>query len=155
MTEARGRADRQTEERTERRRRSDTTIDGGQRLKLAIPPEVQARLKAEGRTPRWVVKDSARMTQLTKRDDYDPVDGVEPVTTRNLSDGARVEMILLSKPTRFIEADKAKADEPRREVEKSFLRGKVPGESHGHDDRYSSGYVDEASNITHGGLGSP
>jgi hypothetical protein len=51
MTDVRGRADRQTEVRQERRRRSDTTIDGGQRLKLAIPPEVEARLKAEGARP--------------------------------------------------------------------------------------------------------
>lgn len=155
MTDQRERQGRQTEERTERRRRRDDTIDGSQRLKLAIPPEVAERLKAEGRTPRWVVKDSARMVQLTKQDDYDPVDGVKPVTTRALRDGSRIEMVLLSKPTRFIEEDRRKADEPRREIEKSFLRGKVPGDPHSHDDQYSSGYVDEASTIIRGGLGAP
>ena len=156
MTDSRGRQSRQDEVRTERRRRRDDTIDGSQRLKLAIPPAVEKRLKEEGRTPRWVVKDSARMVQLTQMDDYDPVSDVEPVPTRSLSDGSRIEMVLLSKPTAFIEEDKAKADEPRREIEKSFLRGKVPGEPSSLDGPYSSGYVDEASKIQRGsGLGPP
>ena len=103
MTDLRVREDRKTEETAQRRRRDDATIDGSQRLKLAIPPEVAARLKSEGRTPRWAIKDSARMEQLTKFDDYDTVDGVPTVPTRSLRDGERIEHILLSKPTAFIE----------------------------------------------------
>ena len=150
MTEIRERVDRRTEEATERRRRRDDTIDGSQRLKLAIPPEVEARLKAEGRTPRWAVQDSARMLQLTQQDDYDPVDGVEIVPTRSLADGSRVEMILLSKPTAFIEEDRKKADEPRREVEASLLRGRVPNDPNAGAVQY---YADDANKLSRGGTG--
>jgi hypothetical protein len=155
MTEARGRADRQTEERTERRRRSDVTLDGGQRLKLAIPPEVAERLKAEGRTPRWANDEGNRMYNLTKLDDYDKVAGVEPVPVGTNKEGKPIKAHLLSKPTDFVEEDKVKLDERRKETERALLRGKTPGDSHGHDERYSSGYVDEASKIQRGGIGSP
>lgn len=139
----------------QRRRRSDTTIDGGQRLKLAIPPEIEARLKEEGRTPRWINDEGNRMVQMTKYDDYDPVDGIEPVPVGTTKEGKPIIAILHSKPTAFIEEDRAKKDEPRREMERALLRGKVPGDSHGHDEKYSQGYVDEASQITHGGRRSP
>jgi hypothetical protein len=155
MTEARVRADRQTQERTERRRRSDVNIDGGQRLKLAIPPEVEARLKAEGRTPRWVNDEGNRIVNLTKYDDYDPVHGVEPVYVGTTKEGKPIKAHLHSKPTDFIKEDGAKREARRRETEKAMLRGKVPGDSHGHNDTYSSGYVDEASKIQRGGLGPP
>jgi hypothetical protein len=150
MTEIRERADRRTEEATERRRRRDDTIDGGKRLKLSIPPAVEARLKAEGRTPRWAVKDSARMMQLTQQDDYDPVEGVEAVPTRSLADGSRVDMILLSKPTAFIEEDRRKADAPRKEVEASILRGAIPNDPHAGSVQF---YTDEANKLTRGGTG--
>jgi hypothetical protein len=147
MTEQRERADRQTEERQERRRRSDTTIDGSQRQKLAIPPEVEARLKEEGRTPRWAIKDSARMAQLTKQDDYDVVSGVKTVPTRSLADGSRIEMILLSKPTAFIEEDRAKAEKPRRETEQALVRGRNPQDPIADDDRF---YADSSNSISRG-----
>lgn len=155
MTEERGRADRQTEERAERRRRSDTTIDGGQRLKLAIPPEVEARLKAEGRIPRWVNDEGNRMYNLTMLDDYDKVEGVDPRVVGTTKEGKPIKAHLCSKPAAFVEEDRAKLDAPRREMERALLRGKIPGDSSSHDDRYSQGYVDEASSISHGGRRSP
>jgi hypothetical protein len=155
MTEARGRADRQTEERTARRRRSDTTIDGGQALKLAIPPEVEERLKREGRTPRWANDEGNRMHNLTRLDDYDKVEGVDPVPVGTTKEGKPILAHLLSKPTAYIKQDRAKREERRQETERALLRGKTPGDPHSHDGKYSSGYVDEASKITHGGLGSP
>jgi hypothetical protein len=154
MTGPRGRVDRQTEERTERRRRSDVTIDGGQRLKLAIPPEVAERLKAEGRTPRWVNDEGNRMHNLTRLDDYDKVAGVDPVPVGTTKEGKPIKAHLCSKPTEFIREDRTKLDERRKETERAMLRGKVPGDpSTGHDDKYSQGYVDEASSIRRGGLG--
>lgn len=152
MTDARMREDRRTEEATQRRRRDNATIDGNQRMKLAIPPEVAQRLKDEGRTPRWAVKDSARMLQLTKQDDYDPVPGVKPVPTRSLADGSRVEMILLSKPSAFIREDRIAADKVRRGTEKAMLSGKIPNDPNAGDERF---YADEANSISHGGTGSP
>lgn len=150
MTEVRTRTDRKTEEAAQRRRRSDTTIDGGQRLKLAIPPEVEARLKEQGRTARWAVKDSARMLQLTQQDDYDPVEGVKTVPTRSLADGSRIEMMLLSKPTAFIEEDRAKAEKRRAELEKALMRGKNPADPIAGNVDF---YVDEATQLRRGGPG--
>lgn len=155
MTETRGRADRQTQERQERRRRRPDTIDGSQALKLAIPPDVKARLEREGRTPRWINDEGNRLVQLTKYDDYDPVEGVEPVYVGTTKDGKPIKAHLHSKPNDFIREDQIKKDQRRREIEKAMLRGKVPGDPHSHDEKYSSGYVDEASKITRGGLGSP
>lgn len=154
MTEERGRQSRQVEERQERRRRRDDTIDGSQSLKLAIPPEVEARLKAEGRTPRWINDDGNRMHNLTVRDDYDKVEGVAPVPV-GTKDGKPIMAHLCSKPTAFIEEDRAKAEKRRKETERALLRGKVEGETHTHDDRYSEGYVVEETKITRSGLGPP
>jgi hypothetical protein len=155
MTDMRTRTERKDEVRQERRRRNDTNIDGGQRLKLAIPPEVAARLKAEGRSPRWVNDDGNRLVQLTKYDDYDRVDGVDPVPVGTSKEGKPIMAYLHSKPTTFIDEDRRKADAPRREMEDALLRGKVPGDPHSHDGKYSQGYVDEASSLTHGGRRSP
>lgn len=150
MTEQRERTDRITEETAERRRRRDDTIDGSKRQKLAIPEHVAQRLKEEGRTPRWAVKDSARMLQLTEQDDYDPVEGVPTVPTRSLADGSRIEMMLLSKPTAFIEEDRAKAETPRKELEEALLRGKNPEDPIAGDDSF---YADQANQLRRGGSG--
>lgn len=155
MAEMRQRADRITEERQERRRRNDTTIDGARRLKLAIPDDVAARLEAEGRVPRWINDEGNRLVNLTQYDDYDRVDGVAPVPVGTTKEGKPIMSYLHSKPKAFIDEDRAKADRPRREMEAALLRGKVPGDQHSHDDRYSQGYVDEASSISGGGRRSP
>lgn len=155
MTEQRARVDRQTEERQERRRRDDTTIDGSGRLKLAIPPEVAKRLEAEGRQPRWVNDEGNRIVQLTKYDDYDRVDGVDGVPVGTTKEGKPIMAYLHSKPAKFIREDQEKLDSTRRETEKALLRGQVPGDQHGHDRTYSEGYVDEGTTISHGGRRSP
>lgn len=141
MTELRAREDRKTEEATERRRRKDTTIDGSQRLKLAIPPRVQAELDAAGREGRWVLADSDRMYALTEQDDYDRVDGVEPITTRRLNDGTPVNMVLVSKPKAFLDADRAKLEDERTGKEKAQITG---------SELASDMYVDKATSISHG-----
>lgn len=152
MTEARERADRKDEVRQERRRRSDTTIDGGQRLKLAIPPEVEARLKSEGRIGRWVNDEGNRMHEMTRLDDYDTVEGVEPRVVGTTKEGKPIRAHLCSKPETFLQEDRAKLDETRRETERALLRGKNPTDPiAGRDDFY----VDPASNIQHGGRRSP
>lgn len=127
MTEQRQRADRASEETAQRRRRDDTSLDGSQRLKLAIPSEVQARLDAEGRTPRWAEKNSTRMYELTQKDDYDVVPDVAPIATRSLRDGSPIEMVLLSKPKDFIEQDRRKKESTRAEVEKAYFDGSTLG----------------------------
>jgi hypothetical protein len=153
MTTLSVRTERKEEVRQERRRRSDDTLDGGQRKKLAIPAEIEAKLKAEGRTPRWAVDTGNRIHQLTQMDDYDRVEGVEPVpVVVNRKTGEVANQILLSKPTRFIEEDRAKQDAPRREIERALLRGKNPEDPIAASDSF---YAVEGNKISHGGRDSP
>lgn len=152
MTDTRGRADRQTEERHQRRRRSDANLDGGQRLKLAIPPDVEARLKAEGRIPRWVNDEGNRMHNLLKLDDYDKVEGVPPVVVGTTKEGKPLKAHLCSKPADFIKEDEAKRDESRRETERALLRGKNPEDPIAGNDSF---YADPANRIQHGERRSP
>jgi hypothetical protein len=152
MTEQRARADRQTEERQERRRRVGTTIDGSQRLKLAIPAEVTAQLQADGRQPRWINDEGNRIHNLTKLDDYDRVDGVEPVVVGTTKEGKPIKAYLHSKPADFIREDQDKLDSARRETEAALLRGKNPTDPIAADDSF---YADQANSISHGGRRSP
>lgn len=143
------RADRATQVSAERRRRDD--LSGAPRLKLAIPEETRAKLAAEGRTPRWVNDTGSRVADLTQRDDYDPVEGVDPVKVDTI-DGKPVYAKLYSKRSDFMAEDQAKADIRRREVEAGMHKGKVPGEN-GAEGQQLQGqmgapvYVDPASKI--------
>jgi len=152
MAETRQRVDRMTEERQQRRRRDDTTIDGAGRLKLAIPEEVEARLKAEGRQPRWVNDEGNRIHNMTKLDDYDRVDGVEPVVVGTTKEGQPIKAYLHSKPIDFVREDQDKLDARRRETEAALLRGKNPKDPVSGDDSF---YADDANSISHGGRRSP
>lgn len=152
MAEVRAREDRITQEGAQRRRRDDTTIDGAQRLKLAIPPEVEARLQAEGRSARWINDEGNRLHNLTTLDDYDRVDGVEPVHVGTTKDGKPIKAYLHSKPTAFIAEDREKLDARRRETEAALLRGKNPSDPINGDDRF---YADSANSFNHGGRRSP
>lgn len=144
------RADRASQERRERRRRDDIT--GLPRLKLAIPEEVRARLAAEGRTPRWVNDTGSRVADLTTRDDYDPVEGVDPVQVGATDDGKPIYAKLFSKRDDFIAEDRAKAEDQRKAVEAGMHKGKIPGRSGGEGQALQGQmgapvYVDEASKI--------
>jgi hypothetical protein len=120
------RADRASQVAAERRRRDD--YHGLPRLKLAIPEEVRARLAAEGRTPRWVNDTGSRVADLTTHDDYDPVEGVDPVQV-DFVDGKPVYAKLFSKRNDFIKEDQAKADEQRKAVEAGMHKGRIPGQN--------------------------
>lgn len=152
MTEDRTRADRITEETAQRRRRDDTTLDGAQRLKLAIPEDVTKRLQDEGRVPRWVNDEGNRMHNLTKLDDYDRVDGVPARVVGTTKEGKPIKAYLCSKPKAFIEEDRAKADAPRVEFEKALVRGKNPNDPIAGDDSF---YADPANSIHRGGRPPP
>lgn len=124
MAEDRQREARSEQVARERRRRDDTSANQAQRL--AIPPEVEARLKAEGRTPRWVNDEGNRMHRFTVQDDYDKVAEVEPVPVGVDKTGAPILAHLLSKPNEFIAEDREKAERRRKETEQGFLKAKVP-----------------------------
>lgn len=124
MTEQRQRQGRASEVAQSRRRRDDTNFQRSQ--KLHIPPEVAERLKAEGRSPRWVNDEGNRLYQLTKLDDYDKVDDVEPVPVGRQEDGSPLLAHLLSKPIEYMRQDQAKAEDRRKSVEQGMVKGKAP-----------------------------
>src|SRR4051812_11790681 len=98
-------------ERQQRRRRGDGALAAAKRL--PVPPEVEARLKAEGRISRWVNDEDNRMHRFTVLDDYDPVEGVAPVPIATGPDGKPIMAHLLSKPAEFFREDQEKAERSR------------------------------------------
>lgn len=107
-------------EATKRRRRGNENL--GASKNLAIPPEVEAWLEAEGRTPRWVNDENNRLYKFTKQNDFDPVPfDVPPVPVGTKKDGSPLMAHLLSKPNIFIEEDRAEAEDRRRTVEKALF----------------------------------
>ena len=122
MVEQRQRQGRTEEVAQRRRRRDDTNFQ--QTAKLAIPEEVAERLKAEGRSPRWVNDENNRLHNLTVKDDYDRVEGVDPVPVGTREDGKPLLAHLLSKPIEFMREDQAKAEQRRRDVEAGMVKGK-------------------------------
>jgi hypothetical protein len=118
------RTDRAGEVAAERRRRDDTS--GGIRLKLEVPEDVRAKLAAEGRTPRWVNDTGNRIADLTTRDDYDKVEGVDRKKVGTGEDGKPMYAVLLAKRNDFIAEDRAKSDQRRRDIEKARFN---PGSS--------------------------
>lgn len=106
-------------EATKRRRRGGGDMAASKRL--FIPPEIEARLEAEGRTVRWVNDTDNRMHRFTVQDDYDKVEGVEPVPVGTNEAGQPIMAHLLSKPNEFIAEDRARAEEKRQAVEKALF----------------------------------
>lgn len=116
----RERGPRAQQEAQRRRRRDDNVLEAN--LKLAIPPKIQAWLDAEGRTARWVNDENNRMHRFTVQDDYDKVEGVEPVPVGQSKDGRPVLAHLLSKPAEFVAEDRAAAEKRRSETEEALFR---------------------------------
>ena len=103
-----------------RRRRGDEALSAAKRL--PIPPEVEARLARDGLVPRWANDEGNRIHRLTKQDDYDFVEGVEPVPVGTAPNGAPIMAHLLAKPRTFIEEDRLNAEQRRRETEEALFR---------------------------------
>lgn len=103
-----------------RRRRGDDALAATKRL--PIPPEIEARLKAKGLVPRWVNDHGNRLYRFLEQDDYDKVEGVEPVPVGTGEAGQPILAHLLAKRRDFIEEDREKADALRRKVEASLVR---------------------------------
>ena len=132
----------------QRRRRGDGELRA--EAKMPIPPEVAARLEREGLVPRWVNDVGNRMHRFTVQDDYDLVEGVEPVPVGTAVDGSPILARLVAKRRDFMEEDQAKADERRRGLEKSLVRGENPNEAANPHPGTARRYVDEATNISRG-----
>src|SRR5688572_20702542 len=114
------RSHRAAEETQRRRRRGNEALSAAERL--PIPPEVKARLDAEGLVPRWVNDEGNRMHRFTVLDDYNKVEGVEPVPVDTDKAGNPILAHLLAKRQDFIEEDRTNAEERRKAVEGSLFR---------------------------------
>ena len=139
------------EVRRERRRRGDVELRANKRL--PIPPDVEQRLKDQGLVPRWVNDEGNRMHQLTVQDDYDPVEGVEPVPIGTDKTGKPIMAHLLAKRADFIAEDREQREAKRRETETALLRGEVPasgGDNPRPADTGSSTYVAKGTEIRRG-----
>ena len=119
--EANERGSRAAAETQRRRRRGDENLTASR--KMPIPPEVQEWADREGMHLRWVNDESDRIRRLTNYDDYDPVEGVEPVpVVTDRKAGTVVKAHLLAKRRDFVEEDRAKAEERRKGTEDSLFR---------------------------------
>lgn len=116
----RGRPPRSEETAQRRRRRGDSELAKSERL--PIPPEIKAELDRKGLVPRWVNDQGNRMHRFTVQDDYDPVEGVEPVPVGTDEAGKPIMAHLLAKPREFIEEDQDRAEARRRETEEALFR---------------------------------
>lgn len=117
LNDRQGRAQQETQR---RRRRGD----GGMAVteRLPIPQEIKARLEAEGRVTRWVNDEGNRIHQFTVQDDYDKVEGVEPVPIGTATDGSPILAHLLSKPLEFVLEDRAEAEKRIKATEDALFR---------------------------------
>jgi hypothetical protein len=134
---------RQEEVAQERRRRNAGTLDRSQQLKLAVPEKV--REDNPGHTFRWINDRGNRMYAMTQQDDWDKVEGVEPIPVDSI-DGKPVYAHLCKKPQEFWDADQQVKVEATRATERALVQAKpqtadpeaayTPGQN-----RISTGYT--------------
>lgn len=121
------RANRSTVETQTRRRRSED-VETGLDLKLSIPDEIRAA--NPDKVFRWVNDEGARIHNLTVRDDYDKVEGIDPRPVGTDKNGKQLLSHLLAKPKAFADEDEARKEARRRDVE----RGQVAGTARARED---------------------
>jgi hypothetical protein len=115
-------AERANEERVERRRRFDGTLDQSMDMKLAIPVQIEAE-HGQSHRLRWFNDIGPRLYNATERDDWDKVPGVDPRPVGTNEHGKPIMAHLLMKPRQFDHDDQARKDVQRRELEKAALQG--------------------------------
>lgn len=111
---------RQEEVASERRRRKAGSLDRMAEMKLAIPEKVQT--DHPDATFRWINDTGNRMYFKTQQDDWDKVEGVEPIPVGTSQDGKPVYAHLCRKPKEFWNEDQSAAMEAIAEREKGLAR---------------------------------
>jgi hypothetical protein len=112
------------DDRRERRRKDGEAENAG--LRLAIPDSVYERYPRNAFRLAWIRGDTARMHQKHGQD-WDPVDGVDPVPGAIDRHGNPVNHILCAKRLEWVMEDRARAEERRKLVEDQAARGRVSG----------------------------
>lgn len=115
------RATRADEERTQRRRRDDGTLDRVNRLILDIPDEVKAKYPEHDF--RWINDEGNRMYAKTRLDDWDAVDDVPSIPVGTDRDGKPIKAHLCRKLKEFCAEDAAKKEDHLREQERGLVQG--------------------------------
>lgn len=115
------RPERATEERRERRRRTDGSLDRMTSFKMAIPQSVSD--KYADRDFRWFNDVGNRIHAKTELDDWDKVPNVEPLTVGTDGEGKPIKAYLCMKPKEFVREDNAAKEAMLKEQEKGMLRG--------------------------------
>lgn len=113
------------EERQERRRRKAGTLDRMAELTMTVPDEVRA--KNPDRDFRWINDTGRRMHAKTVLDDWDRVDGVDPLTVGTDREGKPMKAYLCSKPKSFTAEDMAGKMAALREQERGLIKGERDG----------------------------
>jgi hypothetical protein len=108
------------EMRRERRRRDDGDLDRMARQKLAVPREVEERLKAEGKVWRWFLDEPGRQIDA-HNDDWDAVEGVKPVSA---GQSEETRLVLMSKFKDWHQADISRDETQLEDREKAIEAGK-------------------------------
>lgn len=130
----------------ERRRRSAGTLDRMAQLKLAVPEQVQEDHKDYAL--RWINDTGNRMHHMTVQDDWDRVDGVEPVPVGTDKEGRPILARLCKKRREYWEEDQGQKMAGLREQEEGLMRG---AKSDPNDDRSDDvSYVPAGNSITTG-----
>jgi hypothetical protein len=94
-----------------------------------------------------------RMHQLTRLDDYDPVEGVDPVPVgTDRKTGQPIMAHLLAKPKEFVEADQREREERRRGTEEAMVRNpnEIPNAGANPNPASARTYVAKGTSISRG-----
>lgn len=112
------------QERRERRRKDGEAENAG--LRLAIPDWVYEKYPRNAFRLAWIRGDTARMQQKHGQD-WDPVEGIEPVPGAADRHGNPVNHVLCAKRLEWVMEDRAKAEDRRKHIEDQATRGRVTG----------------------------
>lgn len=146
------RVSRSDEERRERRRRHDGTLDRINNLALAIPPEV---VEANpGYNFRWINDDRNRIHEKTQLDDWDVVESVDARTVGTDREGRPLKAYLCKKPTEFCIEDAARKEADLKEQEMGLIQGNRDAASK-QDLPDTVAYVPDGKNNINRGLSRP
>ena len=116
--------------RTQRRRKQGAEEDHG--LKLPIPQETENFYPPKTFMLRWFRNEDSRIKTMHGQD-WDLVEGVDPVPGATDRHGNPVEHVLMVKRRDWYEEDRAWREDRRKETERRVIKGDLAGIGAGED----------------------
>lgn len=111
----------------DRQRKGET--EDGLGLKLPVPDWVYEKYPKTLFRHRWFRAEKGRMYAKTKVGDWEPVEGVDPVPGAADQHGNPVDHVLCITRLDWWQADRAKKEKRRKQIEEQFRRGNISGGS--------------------------